>query len=362
MISMMAAVVTPGKKGSIRAIDIKQPVPEASEVLVKVMRAGIDGTDQDINEGRYGVAPEGCEYLVVGHEAIGIVENIGGATETFSPGDIVVSTVRRPCPQRCFSCRDLQADMCLTGDYLERGIKGFHGFMSEYYTEKPDNMIRIPPLLKDVAVLLEPLSVAEKGIDQIFRIQERFIWSPARALVLGAGSLGLLATLILRDMGFETYTIARHSKESPKARIVRDSGGRYIDVNVEPLETLPKIYGPFDMIIEATGASGMVMGSRRMVSNGGIVCLLGLYQGDRVDSVHLDQLNLDMVLNNKVLFGSSSSNIWHFRRGVERMASIEHKWPGIMRKMLTRTVQLENVADGLRRRPDDIKVLVEIAR
>ena len=90
---------------------------------------------------------------------------------------------------------------------------------------------------------------------------------------------------------------------------MEDCGGRYIDVNVEPLETLPKKYGPFDIIIEATGASGLVVGSRRMVNNGGIVCLLGLYQGDHVESVRLDRLNLDMVLNNKVMFGSSSSNI-----------------------------------------------------
>ena len=357
---MRAAVVTPGTKGSIRAIDVDQPRPGADDVLVKVLRAGIDGTDQDINEGMYGTAPEGCDHLIIGHEAVGIVERKGSAVEAFSPGDIVVSTVRRPCPERCYSCRNLQEDMCLTGDYLERGIKGFHGFMSEYYTEKPDNLIRIPPALKDVAVLLEPLSVAEKGIGQIFRIQERLRWSPTRALVLGAGSLGLLATFILRDMGFETFTIARQSKESLKALLVRDCGGRYVDVNLESLETLSKNHGPFDIIIEATGASSMVVGSRRMVNNGGIVCLLGLYQRDRVESVHIDQVNLDMVLNNKVMFGSSSSNRMHFTRGAERMASIERKWPGIMRRMITRTVALDNVGDALHRAPDDIKVVVEI--
>ncbi len=329
-------------------------------MLVKVLRAGIDGTDQDINEGRYGTAPEGCDYLIVGHEAVGIVDSKGSAVEDLSQGDLVVSTVRRPCPEYCFSCRNRQEDMCLTGDYLERGIKGFHGFMSEYYVEKPHNMIRIPPTLKDVAVLLEPLSVAEKGVGQIFRIQERLLWSPSRALVLGAGSLGLLATFILRDMGFETHTIARQSKESLKAQLVRDCGGLYIDVNMEPLETLSNKYGPFDIIIEATGASGLVVGSRRMVNNGGIVCLLGLYQGDKVESVHIDQLNLDTVLNNKAMFGSSSSNVGHFKRGVERMASIERKWPGIMRRMFTRTVTLDYVADGLHRIPDDIKVLVEM--
>ncbi len=357
---MRAAVVTPGKKGSIRAIDVDQPVPAADDVLVKVIRAGIDGTDQDINEGRYGKAPEGCDYLIVGHEAVGIIESKGSAVDDFSQGDIIVSTVRRPCPERCVACRNLQEDMCLTGNYLERGIKGFHGFMSEYYTEKPNNVIRIPPALKDVAVLLEPLSVAEKGVGQIFMIQERLRWKAGKALVLGTGSLGLLATFILRDMGIETCSIARQSKESLKSRLVQDCGGLYVDVNEEPLETLPKKYGPFDIIIEATGVSSLVVGSRRMVNNAGIVCLLGLYQGDHVESVHIDQLNLDTVLNNKAMFGSSSSNIEHFKCGVERMASIERKWHGIMRQMFTRTVTLDHVADGLHRIPDDIKVLVEM--
>jgi threonine dehydrogenase-like Zn-dependent dehydrogenase len=250
--------------------------------------------------------------------------------------------------------------MCLTGDYLERGIKGLHGYMSQYYTEHLDHMIHIPPGIEDVAVLLEPLSVAEKGIRDMFKIQERLLWKPERALVLGAGSLGLLATFILRDMGIETYTIARKTEESLKARLAEECGGRYVDVSREPLETLPAKYGPFDILIEATGVSKLAMEASALVNRNGIVCLLGLYEGDRVESVHADRLQQDMVLNNKVKFGSVSSNRTHFERGMERMASIKRKWPGILHRMFTRTVTLENVADGLRRKPDDIKVLVEM--
>jgi threonine dehydrogenase-like Zn-dependent dehydrogenase len=359
---MRAAAVTPGKKDTVRVIDVEKPVAGDSEVLVKVSKVGIDGTDQDINEGRYGMAPEGCDYLIIGHEAIGTVESKGIGVKALSPGDVVVSTVRRPCWERCFACRNFEADMCQTGDYLERGIKGLHGYMSQYYTELLDNMIRIPHGIEDEEVLLEPLSVAEKGIRGLFKIQERFLWSPERALVLGTGSLGLLATFILRDMGIETCTIARKTKESLKAQLGEECGGRYADVSKEPLETLPKKYGPFDIIIEATGVSKLAMEARGMVNKDGIVCLLGVYSGDHVESVHTDRLNLDMVLNNKVAFGSVSSNRTHFERGVERMASIKRKWPSILRRMLTRTVPLENVADGLRRRPDDIKVLVEMGR
>lgn len=359
---MRAAAVTPGKKDTVRVIDVEKPAPGDFEVLVKVSKVGIDGTDQDINEGRYGMAPEGCDYLIIGHEAIGTVESKGSDAKALSPGDVVVSTVRRPCREHCFTCRNFEADMCMTGDCLERGIKGLHGFMSQYYNERLDNVIRIPPGIEDVAVLLEPLSVAEKGIRGLFKIQERFLWRPERALVLGTGSLGLLATFILRDMGIETYTIARKTKESLKARLAEECGGRYVDVSREPLETLPKKYGPFDIIIEATGVSKVAMEASEMVNRDGIVCLLGLYEGDRVESVHADRLLQDKVLNNKTVFGSVSSNRTHFERGVERMASIKSKWPGILRKMFTRTVPLESVADGLLRRPDDIKVLVEMGR
>lgn len=359
---MKAAAVTPGQKGSIKVIDVEKPVPGDFEVLVKVLRAGIDGTDIDINDGRYGTPPAGCDHLIIGHEAIGIVESKGSAVRCLSPGDIVVSTVRRPCPQRCYPCRNFHADDCITGDYLERGIKGLHGYMSEYYLESLDNIIPIPPGLKEVAVLLEPLSVAEKAVEELFKIQERLLWRPERALIQGTGSLGLLATFILRDAGIETCTIARQPEESLKAQLARECGGRYIDVTKEPLKSLPGKYGPFDIVVEATGVSRLAMDARGLVNKDGVVCLLGIYMGGREERIPIDRLNLDIVLNNKAVFGSVSSNRVHFERGVERLASIERKWPGILRRLFTRVVTLDNVADGLTHDPDDIKVLVDIAR
>ncbi|MGA9139592.1 MAG: glucose 1-dehydrogenase [Methanocella sp.] len=359
---MKAAVVTPGKKDSVRVVDIERPTYLDEEVLVQVKRVGIDGTDEDINKGAYGVPPEGSDFLVIGHEAVGVVESMGRTVKCLSPGETVVSTVRRPCWERCFPCRNQHSDMCLTGDYLERGIKGLHGYMSEYYVETLDSIIRIPPELKNTAVLLEPLSVAEKGIEQVFKIQERLPWDPKHALVMGAGSLGLLATFILRDMGFDTCTVARKDKKSLKARIVEGCGGRYVNVREEPLKTLPKKYGPFDVIIEATGVGSLAMDARDVVNRDGIVCLLGVYPGKDLHNICPDCLNLDMVLNNKLVFGSVNSNRMHFEHGTERMLSIERKWPGLLEKLFTRTVTLDNVASGLRREPEDIKVIVEISK
>ena len=329
---------------------------------MRVQKVGIDGTDEDINKGTYGTPPEGSNFLVIGHEAVGVIESRGKNVKCLSPGETVVATVRRPCWERCFPCRNQHSDACLTGDYLERGIKGLHGYMSEYYVESLENVIQIPPELRDIAVLLEPLSVAEKGIGQIFKIQERLPWDPRHALVMGAGSLGLLATLILRDKGIDTYTIATRDKKSLKARIVESCGGHYVNVKEEPLKTLPGKYGPFDAVVEATGVGGLAMEAREVVNRDGIVCLLGVYPGRETQSICPDCLNLGLVLNNKLVFGSVNSNRIHFEHGVERMRSIQNKWPGLLQRLFTRTVPLDDVAAGLRREPEDIKVIVEVSK
>lgn len=359
---MKAAAIIPGKKNSLKLIDRAKPVPKDNEVLVKVLQVGIDGTDVDIYDGKYGAAPPGGEYLVPGHEAIGVVEGKGSLVKCLSIGDIVVPTVRRPCPECCYACLNMEPDMCLTGDHRERGINGIDGYMAEYYVEQMGFVTYIPPAIKDMAVLLEPLSVAEKGIEAIFKIQERLWWKPKRALVLGAGTLGLLATLILRDLGLKTYTVATRTHESLKAKLVGQSGGTYVNSSEEPLKGLPGKYGPFDIVIEATGVSRLAMGTRGLAEKSGIVCLLGVYTGKHEETIDFDSFNLDLVFNNKAVFGSVSSNRRHFERGVGRMISIEGKWPGLLCKFFTRRVTLENIASGFQHDPDDIKVLVDISK
>ncbi len=361
MIQMKAVAVIPGKKNSLKLVDMEKPVPKDNEVLVKVLCVGIDGTDVDIYEGKYGAAPPGSEHLVLGHEAIGVVEGRGSLVKCLSIGDIVVPTVRRPCPECCYACLNAEPDMCLTGDYSERGIKGINGYMTEYYVERMGYVTFIPPAIRDVAVMLEPLSVAEKGIEDIFTIQERMWWNPKKALVMGSGTLGLLSTLILRDLGLEVCAIATRTKESLKAQIVGQCGGRYVNTKEEPLDALPEKYGPFDIVIEATGASGLAMEASRLVGQDGIVCLFGVYTRAREEKVNIDRFHLNLVFDNKVIFGSVSSNRRHFERGVGRIMSIEEKWPGILRRFITKKVTLDNVAEGFRHDPEDIKVLVQIA-
>src|ERR1700682_3195330 len=187
--TMRAVAVTPKQPGSARQVELPIPTTAPDIALMRGLEVGSDGTDPEINQGLYGEPPPGSSFLVIGHEALSVVEAVGEGVSGFSPGDLVVSTVRRP--DDCPNCRAGESDMCLFGTYTERGIKGAHGYMAEYYSETPAFMIKIPPALRPFAVLLEPLSIVEKATFQAWKIQERMLWQPGRAGVLGAGPIGI---------------------------------------------------------------------------------------------------------------------------------------------------------------------------
>ncbi len=206
---MKAIAVFPGKPNTVHLAEMPTPsvdeVPNGRGVLVKVLRVGVDGTDKEINAADYGNAPEGSDFLVIGHESFGRVEAVGPNVVEVKPGDYVVATVRRPGS----SIYDLIGtnDMTTDDTYFERGINLRHGYMSEYYVDDAEFIVKIPQGLKEVGVLLEPTTVVEKGIAQAYEIQRRLrVWKPKRAAVMGAGTIGLLATLVLRLKGLQVTT------------------------------------------------------------------------------------------------------------------------------------------------------------
>ena len=243
---MKAIVVEPHKADSVRLVNIDKPTPSDRQVLLEPLCVGIDSKDREINEGVYGDAPEGSDFLVLGHEALAKVNDFGKKVQGVTKGDLVVPIVRRPCWQNCINCRIGEVDMCLTGDYYEHGIVKLHGFASDYALSDADFLVKVPDELKNVAVLLEPLSVAEKAISQVFKAQQRMRWEPKRAFVLGAGPLGLLTTMVLRLNGFEVYCVATRSKESLKAEIVGRVDATYVNTTKTPFSLVP---GKFDLVV-----------------------------------------------------------------------------------------------------------------
>src|ERR1044071_7432192 len=271
---MKAIAVIPGKPDSAHLTEM--PVPSVNDiangrgVLVRVLRVGVDGTDKEINAADYGRAPEGYDFLVIGHEGFGQVEAIGANVTELKVGDYVVATVRRPGT----SIYDLIATNDMTTDetYYERGINLLHGYLSEYYVDDAGFIVKIPQGLKDVGVLLEPTSVVEKGIAQAFEIQRRLrVWHPKRAAVMGAGTIGLRATLALRLRGLDVTTFALNQKPNLNAELIEAIGARYFSTKDVPVLEGAKRYGPFDLIFEATGYSPLAFDCMQAIGKNGVL-------------------------------------------------------------------------------------------
>ncbi len=356
---MKAIAVIPQKKDSAHLVELENPKISDTEVLVKVIRVGIDGTDSEINEGLYGEAPEKEAFLILGHESFGVIEEVGSKVSGFKKGDYVVATVRRPCGS-CINCNSNESDMCLTGKFKERGIVGLHGFMSEYYKESPEFLVKVPAEFKEVGVFLEPLSIVEKAVHQIFKIQERMKWKPQNALILGSGSIGLLATMLLKESGLVTYTLARSPRGCLKSKIVESCGSTYIDVNENPLFELNKKIGNIDIIIEATGSSKVAFDAMHILGVNGVLCLTSITGGENKMQISSDKINLDVVLGNKLIFGTVNANKNYFEMGVEHFKTFENLWSGLLEKMITKKIALQDFKEGLNRKREDIKTVIEI--
>ncbi len=365
---MKAVAVIPGKPNSAHLADLKEPqlntVPNGRGVLVKVLRVGVDGTDKEINAAEYGGAPQGYDFLVTGHEGFGRVEAVGENVWELKPGDYVVATVRRPGT----SIYDVIGTNDMTTDetYFERGINLLHGFLTEYYVDDAEYIVKIPDGLKEIGVLLEPFTVVQKGIAQAFEAQRRLrVWRPRKVAVMGAGTIGLLAALALRLRGLDVTVFALQEKPNRRAELLEQIGARYVSTKQLSIGEGAKEFGPFDLIFEATGASQVVFDSMVALAKNGVLVLASVTGGDRHIEIPADKINLEFVLGNKLMVGTVNANREYFESGVRDFALAEAHYKGWLSQLLTHPVKglesFRQAFDHLEHTRDAIKVYYEVA-
>jgi threonine dehydrogenase-like Zn-dependent dehydrogenase len=366
---MKAITVIPGQANSAELRDIPEPtldqIPDGRGVLVEILRVGLDGTDKEINAGEYGAPPEGVDYLVLGHESLGVVQEIGPNVTELAVGDHVVARVRR-AGTSIYDQIDMP-DFTTDDAYFEHGISRVHGFLTECYVEEPRYLIKIPQALTEVAVLLEPTSIVEKGIAQAFEVQRRLkVWQPNRALVLGAGTIGILATMVLRNRGLDVMVAGLDEPPYLNSDLVEALGARYVSTRQTPVPQIAEQHGRFDLILEATGFSPLIFEAMCvLLGKNGVIVLSSVTGGSRRVDVPSDALNLDFVLSNKVMVGTVNANREHFEAGVRDLAIAEAEYPGWLERLLTHPIHgLEEwpKAFELLGAPGVIKVFIEVAR
>ena len=347
---MKAITVVPKTENSLSYGDVPDPDVAAGSILVEAVAVGICGTDVEIATGKYGWAPPGQERLVLGHESLGrVLEAPEGSG--VAAGDLVVGIVRRPDPVPCPSCAVGEWDMCLNGQYTERGIKSIDGFMSERWRIEPGYVTRLDPSLGILGVLLEPTTVVAKAWEQIRHMEGRAFWTPQTVLVTGAGPIGLLAAMMGVQRGLDVHVLDR-METGAKPDLVRALGATYhsgavADIGFEP-----------DVVIECTGVGEVISGVIHQVGAGGVVCLTGVGSGGRTVGLATADVATELVLQNNVVVGSVNANRRHFYRAAEALARADRDWLG---RLVSRRVTPDRIHDAFDRGPDDIKVVVEFS-
>ena len=369
---MRAVAVFPREK-SIRVIS-DHPVPQLerdTDVLLDMLDIGVCGTDKEIARFDYGTPPAGSAYLVIGHESLARVARVGSAVTRVRPGDLVVTMVRRPCGDPgCRACRAGRQDFCFTGDFTERGIKGRHGFMTEHVVDDQRYMHVVPAHLRDVGVLVEPLTIAQKALIQVWDVQERLPWTAPgtagdghgqRAVVLGAGPVGLLGALALRVRGFTTWVYSREPADGATARWVDGVGARYVSSQGASLAQLAAEVGNIDLVYEATGASKLSFDALAVLGTNGVFVFTGVPGRKAPIAVDADLLMRNLVLKNQLVFGTVNASAEAFAAAITDLAQFHARWPDALRALVTGRYAPEQAPELLTGNPGGIKNVVRFA-
>jgi len=369
--NMKAVAVFPGSR-EVRVVERDAPrIAQPDQVLLRMLDIGICGTDKEICSFEYGTPPPGDDHLVIGHESLAEIVEAGPAVERYRPGDLVVASVRRPCPHPgCLACREGHQDYCYTGDFTERGIKEAHGYMAEYVVERERYLNLVPPDLRDIAVLAEPLTIAEKALGQIFWVmQQRPPWLDPEtpggergrglsALVLGIGPVGLLGAMALASSGFTTYVYSRELPPSPRTDLVGAIGATYMSSQAVTFADLAQQIGNIDLIYEAVGHSHFALAALRVLGTNGIFVLTGVPGLQAFVEADPASLMRDMVLKNQVLLGTVNAGADAFASALADLEEFRRRWPAVVGALIAGRYPPEQAPDLILGRPAGIKSVI----
>jgi threonine dehydrogenase-like Zn-dependent dehydrogenase len=355
----MKAVAVFANERQVRLVEHPEPqILSPTQIALRVREVGVCGTDREIVAGAHGDPPEGERYLVVGHEALAEVLEVGTSVTRLRKGDLVVPTVRRPCrDMRCRACAQGRPDFCVTGEFGQRGIRGVHGYLAERVVDEQRYMVPVPSELRDVAVLAQPLSVAEAALRQVEDYQRRLPWSdefegqggrpPARvAVVIGAGPVGALAALALRVRGWETFIHSREPR-GKKSALAESFGIGWSSRREETLEELSARAGPIDLVLEASGASPLAFEALPALGPNGVFVFTGIPGRKTPVPREVGSVMPGIVLKNQAVLGVTNPSVDAYRAAVQDLALLARRWPTLLPQLVGSRRPMEDAREVL---------------
>ncbi|HYQ80918.1 MAG TPA: glucose 1-dehydrogenase [Anaeromyxobacteraceae bacterium] len=352
----------------VRAVD--HPAPEIlspSQVALRVLEVGLCGTDREIAAFRHGAPPDDSPYLIIGHEAMGEVVEAGSAVHRLRPGDLVVPLVRRPCLRGdCRACRMGRPDFCQSGEFVQCGIRGAHGFLAETVVDDARWLVPVPPELRDVGVLAQPLALAEKALHDLEAARRRLPWAatePAggeagRAVVLGAGPVAMLGAMALLVRGFRTTVYAQEPR-GPRTEFVESLGASYASAREEPFEAVAGRLGGIDVVYEASGASQMALEALEHLGPNGAWFFSGVPGRRGPIPLEAGRFLANLALRNQVVFGSVNAGAEAYRAAVQDLALFARRWPTLLPRLVRRHA-FEETPDLLQGQAGGVKRVVSL--
>jgi glucose 1-dehydrogenase len=344
------------------------PLCSADDIKVKIKEVGICGTDREEVAGGRADAPKGKQQLIIGHEMLGRVTEVGNAVKSVKPGEYGVFMVRRGCG-KCEACLNGRSDMCYTMEYTERGIKGADGYQAEYVVDKEQYFVKVPDAVKEIGVLTEPMSVAAKAIDEALIIQQARLrdfekeqnWlNRKKALIAGLGPIGLMAAFVLRLKGANVMGLDIVDENTLRPHILEEIGGKYIDGRKIDVTKFNEQCGGADFVFEATGIAKLQIELIDTLAVNGIYVATGIPSGERPLNIPIGDVMKRLVLKNQVVVGSVNASLHHYQLAVEYLTSCLEKWPDSIRAVITERIPFKDFDYALHgHSPEEIKMVIE---
>jgi (R,R)-butanediol dehydrogenase/meso-butanediol dehydrogenase/diacetyl reductase len=315
--------------------ELPDPTPDAGEVVVKVGRCGICGSDLHMTEDpAYGCKPGD----VLGHEFAGEVVATGAKVAGFKPGELVSVIPLKSCGH-CEHCRKGEVQWC-----AQFGLQG--GGYAEYAVTRPNQCVKLPSglTLADGAII-EPLAVALHGVNLAG------VHKGDKVLVLGAGPIGLAVAYWCRRIGAGAVAV-QDVAEFQRERALAMGADAFVVDPADPVGSAEReLGGKADIVFECVGIPGLIEQAVGQVRNRGTILLLGL-------CTQPDTFNSFAMLSKEVRLVTSA-----FFTTQEYEAALAALESGALepRALVTDTIALADtptVFESLKRRSGQCKVLI----